>query len=179
VRINIDNKSIDIESRDINFILDNYAVTYKFHTKNAAIDRIIIPMFETAKTRYGEIKIEFVPDTSAVAIDIAEDGKAVEEIVPEQADELAVQDAKKEQVMKSVTADSKTENVVATPIARIPKQPSGPIIPPGSGGLNLPSRDPNDLRHTKADLMPEKDIDESKQKNISVSKDDSGNKRIA
>ena len=171
MRINSDNKSIDIEERDINFIIDNYAVSYKFHTKNAPIDRIIIPMFTVAKTRYGDIPIEFVPDMSAYAKELVDDGKAVAEISPVQADELAVQDAKKQAMIKEV------KEVIA-PKARQPKQPAGPIIPPGAGGLSLPPRDPADLRHTAVDLAPDKDIDESKEKAVSVSKDIDGNKRL-
>jgi hypothetical protein len=194
VRINTENNSIDIEARDINFILDNYAVSYKFSTKNAPIDRVIIPMFATTKTRYGEIKIEFVPDTSAFAKELVEDGEAVKEVSPVQADELAVQDARvqhltaaKEYIDKATgyagkpvlpPANPVVTAPVKTPIAREPKQPSGTIIPPGSGGLGLAPRDPNDLRHTKQDIAPEKDIDESKEKAVNVSKDDSGNKRI-
>jgi hypothetical protein len=198
MRINIENKSMDIEARDINFIIDQYAINYKFASRNTPLECIVIPMFAVAKTRYGDIPIQFVPDISNYAKELAEDGKTVVEATPEQTDEIAKEDAKMQQATKEIkkafaespiarepNKDTKYEIGIGKAVGkdysvttRIPKQPAGPIIPPGSGGLSLSPRDPADLRHTAMDLAPEKDIDESKQKNISVSKDESGNKRL-
>lgn len=187
MRINQENQSMDIEIRDLNFIIDQYAINYKFATKNAPLERVIIPMFGTAKTRYGEIPIEFVPDVSGYVKELVEDGKAVAEASPQQADEIAVQDAKKQHIAselgtvigKTTVPELSVQKISKVDTNRVPKQPSGPIIPPGSGGLSLSPRDPADLRHTAADLAPEKDIDENKQKAVEVKVGEDGNKRLA
>jgi hypothetical protein len=134
-------------------------------------------MYKAAHTRYGDIPIQFVPDISAEATDIVEDGKAVVEATPAEADESAILDAKVEHIKDEIKANNQIiEAKVAT---RQPKQITGAVIPPGSGGLGLTARDPMDQRHTAADLAPERAVDESKEKEITVSKADDGSKKVS
>lgn len=161
MRINIANKSIDIEPRDINFIVDAYAANYYFFSKGQIPQAITLPMYAKAHTRYGDIPIAFVPDVDSVAVEIIEDGKSIPEATPEPVAELP---------KPAIKVEAKPD--------RAPRQPPGPIIPPGSGGLSLPARDPSDLRHTMQDLAPEREIDESKEREVNISKAEDGSKRI-
>ena len=190
MRINISNKSIDIEERDINFIMDSFAVSYTFHSKGVKPDVIVIPMFAKAKTRYGDIDIQFVPSMSEMAIDIIQDGNDIAEIKPEAADSLAIEDAKKQKLIDEVKQEMSDANKLKAANAdirkvidniapdRAPRIPAGPIIEPGQGGLSEHQRDPSIQRQIAADLMPERGVDESKEIEVTVSKSTDGSKKV-
>ena len=166
MRINRDNNSMDIEPRDLNFIIDNYLINYMFHNKNKPPKRVTIPMYPVAKTRYGNIPIEFVPDISEIAVDIIEDGKDIEEITPSAADELANVDAEIEEIKRPLRD-------------RLPRKHTGPEIPPGLGGIDLPQPSPRNLRQLKADLASEKEVNEADEVEVNVEKSEDGNKRVS
>lgn len=88
MRVNTENKSMDIEPREINFVLDSLLVQYMFISRNQLPEVITFPTYQTAKTRWGEIRIQWVPDVSEIAKDIVEDGKHIPEVTPEQEAEL-------------------------------------------------------------------------------------------
>lgn len=84
MRINEENKSIDIEVRDINYILPAYVRSYQFYSKNEMPTKIVFPMFPSVRVGDIEIPIEYISPLDPVAAEIAEDGKSVAEVTPEQ-----------------------------------------------------------------------------------------------
>ena len=83
--INSDNKTMDLEARDINYILPAYLRSYQFHSKNELPTKIIFPMFPSVKAANGvDIPIEYVPPLDAIAVEIQKDGSNVAEVTPEQ-----------------------------------------------------------------------------------------------
>lgn len=97
MRVNAENKSMDIEPREINYVMDALLSNYLFINKNEMPETIIFPMYKFAKTRRGDIPIQFVPDMSEIAQDIVEDGKDVAEVTPA---EEAVLDEKDEEIKR-------------------------------------------------------------------------------
>ena len=86
MRINQEQKSVDIERRDINYILPAYVRSYLFYARNEDPEKIVLPMFRSVPhpTKPGvEIPIEYIPDDSPVATEIAEDGKDIPEATPD------------------------------------------------------------------------------------------------
>lgn len=87
MRINQQSKSVDMEVRDINYILPQYIRSYLFYTKNEDPERIIFPMFSSVPhpIKAGvNIPIEYVPMISPVVSEIIEDGKDIPEVTPVQ-----------------------------------------------------------------------------------------------
>lgn len=84
MRVNQDNKSVDMEARDINYILPAYVRSYLFYSKNEMPRKIVYPMFPSVTVQGKEIPIEYVPPLDAVAVEIAKDGGDVAEVTPEQ-----------------------------------------------------------------------------------------------
>jgi len=86
MRVNQEGKSVDIERRDINYILPAYIRAYMFYTRNEDPEKIIFPMFRSVPhpvKKGTEIPIEWVPDNSPVAVEITEDGGNIPETTPE------------------------------------------------------------------------------------------------
>ena len=84
MRINSDNKSMDMEARDINYILPAYIRSYQFYSKNEIPTKIIFPMFVSVRAAGVDIPIEWVPPLDPVAAEIASDGNNVAEVTEEQ-----------------------------------------------------------------------------------------------
>jgi len=167
-----------------------------FYSKNVPPDRIIIPMYMFASTRYGQIPIQFVPEGGPAAVDIIEDGKDIPEVSPEQSDDIAAKDEEIKKLRAQVAAmsvgsvavpNAKTvsaaENNTSVPPVSISanmhskiladpkaeaKIPSGPIIQPGEGSVDLAPRLPGDDRMIRQAMMPDKELDESNQKDVVV-----------
>ena len=97
MRINPENKSLDMEHRDINYILPPYIRNYMFMNKNEMPEKIIFPMFASVMAGGKEIPIEYIAAESPVAVEIAEDGAAVPEITPAQE---AVLDERDEEIKR-------------------------------------------------------------------------------
>ncbi len=259
MRINQENKSLDIEARDINYILPAYVRSYLFYSKNEFPEKIIFPMFASVTLLAADrqsvvIPIEWVPPLDAIATEIAKDGSDVAEVTPAQE---AALDEKDEEIdrLKAEIAGLKTteegEDVVGgtvsedttdeasdlqleedtTPVPapddlirqqeeaaipleaideketeeqtatrleeqvggkpeppskakvafnigtnRIPKQPPGGDIGPGSGLSDMHARDHGDQQRTARDLKEEPDIKEEEEKPFEkeVSRDNSG-----
>jgi len=86
MRVNREEKAIDIERRDINYILPAYIRAYLFYNNNEDPEKIVFPMFRSVPhpVKNGvEIPIEWVPDDSPVATEIASDGNNIPEATPE------------------------------------------------------------------------------------------------
>jgi len=92
MRINSENKSMDMEARDINYILPTYVRSYLFYSKNEMPSRIIFPMFPSVKVGGVDIPIEYVHPLDKIAVEITEDGKDVAEVTPEQEAALDAKD---------------------------------------------------------------------------------------
>ncbi len=89
MRINAENKTMDMEVRDINYIMPAYVRSYKFYNKNELPGKIIFPMFPSVNVpgTAGEIvaiPIEYVIPLDDIAVEIAKDGEAVAEVTPAQ-----------------------------------------------------------------------------------------------
>ncbi|KKN19275.1 hypothetical protein LCGC14_0947400 [marine sediment metagenome] len=87
MRINQPNKSMDMEVRDINYMLPQYVRQYLFFCKNEDPEKIIFPMFLSIPhpTKPGVmVPIEWISPTDPVAIEIAQDGSNILEVTPEQ-----------------------------------------------------------------------------------------------
>lgn len=86
MRVDHERKSVDIESRDTDYVLSAYVRLYLFQMRNEDPEVITFPMFSSAPHPYKagvRIPIEYVPDTSPTAIDIIKDGSNVATTTPE------------------------------------------------------------------------------------------------
>ncbi|GAH64781.1 unnamed protein product [marine sediment metagenome] len=97
MRINAESKSVDMEARDINYILPAYVRSYLFYSKNELPEKIIFPMFPSVIVQGKEITIEYVPPLDQLAVEIAQDGSNIAEVTPAQE---AVLDEKDEEIKK-------------------------------------------------------------------------------
>ena len=105
MRANTENKSMDMEVRDINYILPHYIAQYLYESKNEDPDKIIFPMFLSVPhpRKPGVlIPIEYISITDPAAVEIAEDGKDVAEVTPEQEKALDTQDKAAKELKEQV-----------------------------------------------------------------------------
>ncbi len=82
--VNSENKSMDMEVRDINYILPAYVKSYLFISRNEMPKKITFPMFPSVKVNGIDIPIEYVPPLDEIALKISKDGKDVAEVTPAQ-----------------------------------------------------------------------------------------------
>ncbi len=117
MRINADRKTIDIEERDVEYVMQAYVRLYLFNTKNAEPEKIIFPMFD--KVPHPLIKgkfipIEYIASTSPIAVEIVHDGsnvsKASEESITK-ADQAEKDYDKVKDVIEKVEADVHTPSI--------------------------------------------------------------------
>src|SRR3990167_6836634 len=185
------NKQIQMEARDINYILPPYIRQYLFYMKNEDHIEIIFPTFNSVPhpTKAGvRVTIRYVPELSEIAVSIARDGSSVKEIAPEAE---AVLDAKDEEIKKlkeqlAVLSPRTGSDDTSTPpnptpsisqahtnaeitgqdlanLVRMPRQHEH-LAPPGEPLDNMHQRSNTDLRMAKADMLDGPEIDEDKQK---------------
>jgi hypothetical protein len=169
---NTERKTVDMEARDINFILSAYIRQYLFMSKNEDPDRIVFPMFPSVPhpTKPGvQVPIEWVPMTDPIVAEIIEDGKDVAEVTPAQEAALDEKDKQNEELKAQaaklgvVTEDTKPTVKEATkPSERVPKQPPGGDLgtghPDGLGSRNIRADS-----QIARDLAPEKEVEEEKE----------------
>jgi len=107
MRINDTEKRMEMEARDINYILPAYVRSYQFHMKNELPTKIIFPMFVSVRAAGVDIPIEWVPPLEPVAVEIAKDGSNVAEVTEEQE---AVLDEKDKEIadLKAQVAELET-----------------------------------------------------------------------
>lgn len=115
MRINADRKTIDIEERDVEYVMQAYVRLYLFNQKNAEPEKIIFPMFD--KVPHPLIKgkfipIEYIPSTSPIAIEIVHDGSNVPKASEES---VAKADKAEKDYDKTKDAIQKLEDEVAPP----------------------------------------------------------------
>jgi len=199
MRANIENKSVDMEVRDINYILPAYIFNYLYVSKNEDPDKIVFPMIPSVphpRKPGVMIPIQWISITDPLAIDIAEDGKDIPEITPVQEavldtkDKTATDDGgggvvggsqphSSEEETSSEEDTAKAAEVKVSPakaalgrsqMDRAPKMPEGGDIGPGARPDNMGSRDIKLNRQIVVDLKDEADIDESAEKPAEIEK---------
>jgi len=178
-RYNLQNKSIDIEARDINYILGAYIRSYLFLSKNQPPDKIIFPMYPVVPYPLDPnvlIPVEYILATDRYAVDLVKDGSNIPEVTPAEEKALDVLDNKIEEAKAGVveepsTAGTNSSNISSARAAmakleqanRVPKMPPGGDIGPGTSPDNMGSRDIRLESQIRTDLTDEPDIDESKE----------------
>jgi hypothetical protein len=178
MRINLPHKSIDIEVRDINYILGAFARSYLFGSRNEDPEKIIFPMYPAIPHPFKPevmIPVEWINPEDQFVTELAKDGSNIPEVTPEQE---AALDATEDKIKAAKTAAENpkpaakrpTKKATNTPAAiREPKMPPGGDI--GSGHPdNLGSRDPRFDKNIKGSLIDEPDVDESKEKDTEIEK---------
>mgnify|MGYP001606998727 CR=1 FL=1 len=169
MRINRENKSMDIEVRDWDYILSAYLRSYRFHNNNQNPEKIVFPMF----TKAEGIPVEWLPEISPVITEIIQDGSNVLEATEEQIktkDEIEdeLKKLRKQVWEKAGVADARPKPLAPIIPPREPKTPTNPI-PPGSPLDSMHPRDAQDLKKAKADLRLEPNVvedDEVEVKNM-------------
>jgi len=180
-RHNLPNKSIDIEARDINYILGAYIRSYMFLSKNQPPEKIIFPMYPVVPHPLDPnilIPIEYIPSTDQYATDLAKDGSNVPEVTPAEEKALDTLDEKIIEAKAEITVigdlevktDVSPARAAMAKLERPPKMPPGGDIGPGTSPDNMGSRDIKLEGQIRSDLTDEPDIDESKEIPEDVSK---------
>lgn len=187
--VNSTQEQMEMEARDINYILPSYATNYLFISKNKMPKRIIFPMFPSVRIGNTDVPIEYVPPISPVATEITQDGSNVPEVTEAQETALdekderikglladieemkgeaevtpAPEDLIRQQEEADIPVESDTPAVEATQTDRQPIQPPGGDIGPGQGPSDMHPRDRRDQTRMARDLASEPDIEESKEK---------------
>lgn len=191
MRVNKENKSVDLEVRDWNYLLPAYVRQYMFLNKNEPPDKVVIPMVPSTPhpTKPGAtIPVIFVAIDSAIAMEIAQDGSNIPEAteaeiaqVDEKEDEIKRLKAQVEALtgptidVSDVSIESAPEEPEATKspaqkafakqpqaTAREPKLPDT-VIPPGSSLDGMTPRDRRDQGRVAKDLRSEPEIDETEE----------------
>lgn len=172
MRVNTERSTMDMESRDISYVLSAYLRQYLFVSQNKDPKEIIMPKFPGVPHPYIPgvvIPVKYVEVDEPIAQEIAKDGSNVEEapVVDEVAEDI-----------KSTEPDVATESPAKAALKkekdkvteeRKPKMPpSGDI---GSGHPDgMGSRDVRLDRKIAADLKPEAKVDESKEIDTDIKK---------
>ena len=82
MRANTTDQTMDMEARDLNYILPAYVRSYMYVSKNADPKEIVFPMFESCPHPFKPgvtIPIRYVPALSPEAIEITVDGQDIAE----------------------------------------------------------------------------------------------------
>ena len=175
---------MEIEERDINYILQSYIRMYQFQTKNKLPFAITFPMFGSVPiSATARIPIEWVPEISPVAAAIKEDGSNVplptEASIAEADKKEKDYNAKKEQLAKlaselgmQVSDDGGIAISTVNPLPAVDlspssdrlakaKQPDRPAT--GSSEYGTSRNVDRDARQVAQDLRPEKDVKEDEE----------------
>lgn len=150
MRINLDQKSLDMEQRDMNFILPRYIATYLFQSKNEDPVEIVFPMFSSVPhpVKPGvQVPIRWVPEISPEAMEISVDGAGVAEATEE---EIAAKD-EQEDMMKEAKAE--IESLSLEP----PKEDIPPATPAPEDLIRQHQETAEQLQDEVADLQLEVD----------------------
>lgn len=161
MRINLDKKTVDIEIRDINFILQAFVRSYLFGSRNEDPAEIVFPMYSAIPhpTKPGVmVPVKWIAPTDQVATEIIENGQDVPEVTPEEEVVLDAKDDLAKEVKEQVAKGAPTTKV---PIDRPPKMPASGDLGPGAHADNIGSRDVRLSRQIAGDLKDEPGVDEA------------------
>ncbi len=146
MRINSENNTMDMEARDIDYILPAYIRSYLYYNKNKMPDKIIFPMFASVEItgddrQMYKVPIEWVPEISPAAQDISKDGADVAEVTPAQE---AKMDEKDEEI-KRLKGELEAATLAVTLTGRGGEEVGGTEKPEYSADLdkNAPQVDEN------------------------------------
>lgn len=174
MRISLERKTMDMEARDINYILPAYIRQYLFASKNEDPVEIVFPMYPAAPhpTKPGVlIPIKWVSPVDGIAVEIANDGSNILEVTKEKEAELDKTDEAATEIKKMAEQNiikeppakkAKTKKQQQNPSDRLPKMPPGGDIGVGHAD-NIGSRDVKLDRQIRSDLKDEPGVDESKE----------------
>jgi len=107
MRIDLNRKSMDMERRDINYILPSYIRMYLFQARNEDPEVITFPMFKEVPhpNKPGVmIPVNYVPELSDIAVEIAEDGAYIAETTPESEAEADMLEEQYRQTVEQIDA---------------------------------------------------------------------------
>ena len=173
MRINDKRHTVDMEIRDINYILPAYVRSYQYYMKGELPKEIIFPMFPAVMSRDGvAIPIRYIDISSPEAVEIAKDGSNVPEIAEEPIEESMIEEepTKEDKVDEPVVAEEPPKESKAKEALkniqktkeREPKMPPGGDIGHGHPD-DIGREDPGFARKIASDLRPEAAVDESKE----------------
>jgi len=157
MRVNQENKSVDIERRDVNYILPAYVRLYLFQSQNQDPEKIVFPMYRSVPhpTKPGvEIPIEYIPDDSPVAVEIKEDGQNIPEPSVES-------EAKADEKEKDYNATKEKIAEMEAEIAKARKDEVAELEPPDQG-LSDKDLEAQNLSPARAALAEQRKAAESK-----------------
>jgi len=100
---------MDIEQRDISYILPAYLRSYLFYTKNEMPERIIFPMFPSIKFGDIDVPIDYLPPIDPVVIEITQDGSGIPEVTEQQEAEIDTKDEEIKRLKAELAATKQTE----------------------------------------------------------------------
>ena len=163
MRVNTDRKTVDVEVRDVNYILQAYVRSYLFASRNEDPVEIIFPMYPTVPHPTKPditIPVKWMPATDQVAAEIAEDGKDIPEVTPEEEAALDTKDDIAKEV-KGQTEDIKKNPSITVVADRLPKMPASGDLGPGAHADDIGSRDVRLSRQIAGDLKDEAGVDEA------------------
>jgi len=184
MRANTENQSIDVEVRDINYIMGAYIMSYLYLSKNQDPEKIIVPMPTSVphpRKAGATIPIEWIAPDSQYAKEVEEDSKDIHEVTPEEeatldAEDKAAEEAKSatgpgvteeqhddglsDKDRKSIEQSSETKEPATD---RVPKMPASGDIGPGTHPDGMGSRDPRADKRIASDLKEEPPVDEEKE----------------
>lgn len=132
MRINEEQQTMDMEARDVNYILPAYVRSYLFYTRNTDPKEIVFPMFESIPHPHKKgvsIPIRWVPPLGPEAIEIAQDGGNVPEATEEQ---IAEADTKDEEIkrLKAKLAQYEPELQGEEGLPAVDEKPEEPEVAP-------------------------------------------------
>lgn len=167
MRVNLEQKTADMEERDLSFVLQAYLRQYLYMSKNEDPVEILVPMVETVPHPYkpgATVPIRYVPVMSPEAMEVKADGRDVDE-----------RDAEIERLKAEVEdLRASTPVIIPVPKSTIVEKPVLPTLPsrqpkqpehPATGQLDeMHPRGRGDQAQTKRDLTVELEVDESKER---------------
>jgi len=178
MRANVDRGTMDMEARDINYVLDAYLLNYFYASKNEDPKEIIFPKFPSVphpRKPGVVIPIRYVEVDEPIVQDIVNDGRDIPEtpVVEIPREETTEEDTAKEAEHPAAKDKELSPAKAALEKARAeerkPKMPPGGDI--GSGHPdNMASRDVMFERKIAKDLMPEGEVDEDKEEEADIEK---------
>lgn len=186
MRINDGRRTVDMEERDLNYMLPAYVRSYSFYMKNELPVAIVVPMIASVNFNGVPIPIHWVEPGSPEADELKVDASNVQDATEA---EIAAKDAKDEQrkIALGQIAEATKETEVKTSPARDALKslqsniPAGPIdqppagreakgptnpAPPDSSPDNMHSRDAGMQKAVAKDIAPDKPVDEEKEKEV-------------
>lgn len=174
MRINHQHQTVDIEPRDINFILPAYIRTYQYYMKGELPKEIVFPMYPSVPSMDGvQVPIRYISIEDTVARNIVEDGSNVPETEAEETEE-DVDEAPPAPPKDESPAKAALKRREAAQPDRQPKVPASGDIGPGAHPDDIGNRDVAFERRIARDLMAEPKVREEEEIETDIEKPKEG-----